>query len=189
MAKVKYIVRENTRMTPHSFYAQAVATGTLTYDEVCEKACDKTSIEPSLMKAAVTEYMKKAQELLLMGYRVPLGDQFLFIYPSINVSVKDQVNETTGEVIKPATADMVKVASAIGKVAATVSTKFSKRFDLEVSWQRIDAKGNEMEDDDIINGNETTTDNQSQGGSNQGNQNQGGSSSSDDGGDEPGIEG
>lgn len=68
-----------------------MATGTLTYDEVCEKACDKTSIEPSLMKADVTEYMKKAQELLLMGYRVPLGDQFLFIYPSINVSVKDEV--------------------------------------------------------------------------------------------------
>ena len=182
MAKVKYIVRENTRMAPHSFYAQAVATGTLTYDEVCEKACKKTNIEPSLMRAAVTEYMDKVQELLLMGYRVPLGDQFLFLYPSINVSVKDEVNETTGEVIKPATADMVKVASAIGKVAATVSTKFSKRFDMEVSWQRIDAKGNELEDEEDItnNGNNPTP-----GGN--GNGNQGGTAPG--GNDDSGIEG
>ena len=156
MPKVKYIVRENTKVGTHSFYAQAINTGTLTFDEMCDKACDKTSIEPSLMKAAVTEYMKKAQELLLMGYRVPLGDQFLFIYPSINVSVKDQINETTGEVIKPATADMVKVASAIGKVGASVSPKFSKHFDLEVGWQRIDDKGQELPDDDDVTDTPTT---------------------------------
>ena len=148
MAKVKYIIRENTKLKPHSFYAQAINTGTLTYDEVCEKACKKTNIEPSAMRAAVTEYMDKVQELLLMGYRVPLGDQFLFLYPSINVSVKDQVNETTGEVIKPATADMVKVSSAVGKVGASVSPKFSKRFDLEVGWQRVDDKGQEVADEE-----------------------------------------
>lgn len=187
MAKVKYVVRENTRMAPHSFYAQAVATGTLTYDEVCEKACDKTSIEPSLMKAAVTEYMKKAQELLLMGYRVPLGDQFLFIYPSINVSVKDEVNPDTGAVIKPATADMVKVASAIGKVAATVSTKFSKRFDLEVSWQRVDDKGNEVEDDDITDNGNQNGQGTGTGGNTGGNGNQGGTTPG--GNDDSGIEG
>ena len=35
--------------------------GILTFNEVCEEACRNTSIEPSIMKAAVAEYMKTVQ--------------------------------------------------------------------------------------------------------------------------------
>ena len=58
MAKVKYYAKENTKVGTHSFYAVPVPNGTLTFNEVCEEACRNTSIEPSIMKAAVAEYMK-----------------------------------------------------------------------------------------------------------------------------------
>ena len=56
MAKCKYYAKENKKVGTHSFYAVSVPNGTLTFDEVCEEACENTSIEPSFMKAAGTEY-------------------------------------------------------------------------------------------------------------------------------------
>ena len=58
MAKVKYYAKENTKVGTHSFYAVPIPNGTLSFDELCREACENTSIEVSLMKAAVTEYMK-----------------------------------------------------------------------------------------------------------------------------------
>ncbi len=68
MAKVKYYAKENTKVGTHSFYAVPVPNGTLTFNEVREEACRNTSIEPSIMKAAVAEYMKTVQSNVLKGY-------------------------------------------------------------------------------------------------------------------------
>ena len=88
MAKVKYYAKENTKVGTHSFYAVPVPNGTLTFNEVCEEACRNTSIEPSIMKAAVAEYMKTVQANVLKGFRVPVGEQFITVYPNLNASVK-----------------------------------------------------------------------------------------------------
>ena len=69
--------KENTKLGTHSFYAVPVPNGALTFNEVCEEACRNTSIEPSIMKAAVAEYMKTVQSNVLKGFCVPVGDQFL----------------------------------------------------------------------------------------------------------------
>jgi hypothetical protein len=89
MAKVKYYAKENTKLGTHSWYAVPVPNGTLTFDELCQEACENTSIEPSIMRAAVTEYMKVVKRNVLKGFRVPVGDQFITVYPNLNVSVKD----------------------------------------------------------------------------------------------------
>lgn len=89
MAKVKYYAKENTKLGTHSFYAVPVPNGTLTFNEVCEEACRNTSIEPSIMKAAVAEYMKTVQANVLKGFRVPVGELFITVYPNLNASVKD----------------------------------------------------------------------------------------------------
>lgn len=47
-----------------------VPNGTLTFNEVCEEACRNTSIEPSIMKAAVAEYMKTVQANVLKGFQL-----------------------------------------------------------------------------------------------------------------------
>ena len=52
MAKVKYTIKENTKVGTNSFYAMPVPNGTLDFMEVCEEACENTSSEPSLMRAA-----------------------------------------------------------------------------------------------------------------------------------------
>ena len=152
MAKVKYYAKENTKLGTHSFYAVPVPNGTLTFNEVCEEACRNTSIEPSIMKAAVAEYMKTVQSNVLKGFRVPVGEQFITVYPNLNASVKDVKNEKTGEVTV-ATAKMLTANKGKSRLGASVSIKFSQEFATQVSWQKVDEKtGATIDDEDITDG-------------------------------------
>ena len=156
MAKVKYYAKENTKLGTHSFYAVPVPNGTLTFNEVCEEACRNTSIEPSIMKAAVAEYMKTVQANVLKGFRVPVGEQFITVYPNLNVSVKDTKDSNTGEVTV-ATAKMVNANKGKSRLGASVSIKFSQEFASQVSWQKIDERtGAAVEDEDITDGGSDT---------------------------------
>lgn len=152
MSKVKFTVKENNAVGTHSFYGVPVFTGTLTSEELLEKALKNTSYEVSMAQGILKEYMKTVQEFLLMGYRCQLGENFLFVYPNIQLSVKDELNQD-GTVKKVATEDMIKTSMAIGKVGCTVSSKFSKRFDMEVSWTKTDKNGNELTEEDATEGN------------------------------------
>ena len=172
MAKVKYTVKENTKFGSHSFYAVPVTNGTLDFMEVCEEACENTSIEPSIMRAAVTEYMKAVKRNVLKGYRCAVGEQFLFVYPNLDASVKDQ-KDSQGNVIKVVTQKDFSLAGAKSRLGATVSTKYSQQFANEVSWQRVDASGAAVEEDDIT---------QNGGGENGGDDNGGGGDGGDNGG-------
>ena len=149
MAKIKYFAKENFNFDTHSFYAVPVPNGTLTFDEVCEEACRNTSIEVSLMKAAVTEYMKAAQSNLKKGFRVQVGVSFITLYPVLDLSVKD----TTDKDGKPvaATSKMVTASKGKSRLGATVAVKFSQEFAQSVSWQKVDEKtGVEINDDENI---------------------------------------
>ena len=137
MAKIKYKVVENTKVGTHSFYAVPYPHGTLSFDEVIREACANTDITPSIMRAAVTEYMKAAQNNLLKGFRVPVGEEFLFLYPNLRASVKDELNQD-GTVKKAATADMVVPSKQKTRLGCSVSSKYSDKFASEVSWQRVD---------------------------------------------------
>ena len=152
MAKVKYYAKENTKLGTHSFYAVPVPNGTLTFNEVCEEACRNTSIEPSIMKAAVAEYMKTVQTNVLKGFRVPVGEQFITVYPNLNASVKDTKDKQTGEVTV-ATAKMLTANKGRSRLGASVAVKFSQEFATQVSWQKVDERtGAEIPDEDIIDG-------------------------------------
>ena len=156
MAKVKYYAKENTKLGTHSFYAVPVPNGTLTFNEVCEEACRNTSIEPSIMKAAVAEYMKTVQANVLKGFRVPVGEQFITVYPNLNVSVKDTKDAKTGEVTV-ATAKMLTANKGKSRLGASVSIRFSQEFASQVSWQKIDERtGAAVEDEDITDGGSDT---------------------------------
>ena len=136
-------------MRTHSFYAVPVPNGTLTFDELCEEACRNTTIEPSLMKAVVTEYMNVVQANVLKGFRVPVGEQFIVIYPSLNASAKDTRDAKGNTVV--ATAEMVSPGKGKSRLGAMISPKFSKRFADSVSWQRVDEKtGRETEEEETV---------------------------------------
>ena len=153
MSKVKYFAKERTAFGIHTCYAVPVPNGTLTFDELCREACRNTSIEPSLMKAAVTEYMEVVQANVLKGFRVPVGEQFLTIYPSLSVSVHDTTDKD-GKPVK-ATTKMVTANKGKSRLGATVATAFSQEFARNVSWQKIDERtGAEVVDgdEDIVDG-------------------------------------
>ena len=148
MAKVKYTIKENSKVGTHSFYAVPVLNGSLDFMEVCEEACENTSIEPSLMRAAVTEYMKAVKRNVLKGFRCAVGEQFLFVYPNIEASLKDK-KDAQGNILEVATAAKFTLAGAKSRLGASVSPKYSAQFAAEVSWQRVDASGAIVEDEDI----------------------------------------
>ena len=147
MAIVKYYAKENNNFDSHSFYAVPVPNGTLTFDEVCEEACLNTTIEKTLMKAAVAEYMRAVKANVLKGFRVPVGEQFLTVYPSLSVSVRDSEDEKGNQIV--ATAKMVTANKGKSRLGATIATAFSQEFARNVSWQKIDERtGAEVVDGD-----------------------------------------
>lgn len=165
MSKINYTVKENKFIGTHSFYAVPIPHGSLTFDELCREACDGRSIEPSIMKACVEEYMKVVQRNVLKGFRCPVGEQFLFIYPNIRASVKDEMNQD-GTLKKAATADMVSARKAESRLGCSVSRSFSADFAKSVNWQRVDAAGkNEAEPDDVTDDENAQTGNGDNGGS------------------------
>ena len=85
MAKVKYYAKENSTIGTHSFYAVPIPNGTLTFDELLEEAMDGKSVEPSIAK---TGFMKAVKRNVLKGFRCQLGDNFLTVYPNIQLSVR-----------------------------------------------------------------------------------------------------
>lgn len=165
MAKVKYFAKENKKVGTHSFYAVPQPNGTLTFDELCEEACENTTIEASILRAAVTEYMKVVKRNVLKGFRVPLGDQFITVYPNLQLSVKDTKDEHGNLVV--ATAKMLNAANGKSRLGATVSPKFSQEFASSVSWQKVDKNGAPVDDeeDDITDGSDTPGGGGSDGGS------------------------
>ena len=170
MAKIKVKIVENTRMGTHSFYAVPQWSGTLTTDEILEEALDGKSIEPSVAKAAIEEFMKAVQRNVKKGFRCQLGKEFLTVYPNIQASAKDEKDKTTGETIV-ATADMVNIAGGKSRLGCTVSKKFSAQFAADVSWSRIKGTADatdEDNEDDITQGNENTETPAGGGGSNGG---------------------
>lgn len=175
MAKIKVKIIENKKVGTHSFYASPVWVGTLTTEEILEEALDGKSIEPSVAKAAIEEFMKCVQRNVKKGFRCQIGKEFLTVYPNIQASAKDETDKATGQTIV-ATADMVNILSAKSRLGCTVSKKFSAQFAADVSWSRVSGTSvatEEDAEDDITQGNENTeqdgggTDNQG-GGSNNG---------------------
>lgn len=106
------------------------------------------------MRAAVTEYMKVVKRNVLKGFRVPVGDQFITVYPNLNCSVKDTKNQD-GTVKEAATSKMVTASKGKSRLGASVSINFSKQFAMEVSWQKVDETGAAIEEEDITDGGDT----------------------------------
>ena len=158
MANIKVKIVENTKVGTHSFYAVPQWAGTLTTEELLDEALDGKSIEPSVAKAAIEEFMKAVQRNVKKGFRCQLGKEFLTVYPNIQASAKDTKDKTTGETIV-ATADMVNIASGKSRLGCTVSKKFSALFAAEVSWTRIGGSSEDSAEDnadDITQGNGNT---------------------------------
>ena len=184
MAKVKYTIKENKKVGTHSFYAIPVPNGTLDFMEVCEEACENTSIEPSLMRAAVAEYMKAVKRNVLKGFRCAVGEQFIYVYPNLEASLKDK-KDAQGNIIEVAKIEDFTLAGAKSRLGATVSKKYSAQFAADVSWQRVDASGAAIEEEDIVDDGGTTPTNPDTpsdpgtGGDNGGGDNNGGGGSGD----------
>lgn len=142
MIKVKYYARENKMLGRHSYYAMPVPNGTMSFDELCEDACRNTNIEVSLMKAAVTEYIRSVQRNVLLGFRVPIGEDFVTITPHLKASVADYWNEK-GELVE-ATPDMLNPAKGKSTLTSSISPKFCRRFADNVSWQKVNRRTGEV---------------------------------------------
>ena len=157
MAVINYTVKENTKTGRHSFYAFPVFKGTLSFEDLCEEACDDNTYSVEEMTGCVSKFMKIVQREAARGFRCQLGRNFLTIYPNIQCSVKDELNQD-GTVKKVAEAKDVKASNGKSRLGCQVSTKFSAQFATAVSWKKVDKNGNEIddeeEDDDITQGNE-----------------------------------
>lgn len=152
MAKttIQYGTQEGTVQGKHFVAAKVKYAGKLSFDALCEEACDGNVIKPSEMKNAVSLFIDALKRNVKKGFRCELGDQFLSVYPKISCTSVDEDG-------KPATADMIKASRKDCKksIGATVNTLFSQDFAQNVQWQKVDGSGSPVEDDDITEGGET----------------------------------
>lgn len=162
MAKIKYTAKENTKVGTHSFYAVPIPTGKLSFQELCEEACEDNTYSIEEMRGCVSKFMRAVQREVLRGWRCNLGDDFLTIYPNLKASVKDYEDKDGNLVV--ATAKMVTANNAKSRIGCTVSQKFSFQFAQSVSWQKVDANGTVEEEEDITEGNENVENNTPSGG-------------------------
>ena len=167
--KIKYYARENTKMTPHSFFAQPIPNGTYGFEEICNEAAENTTIEAGTIRQSVELYMKVVQKKLLDGFRTEVGKQFLVLGPGLTAKVKDYTDKKTGEQVV-VTADDLTAVGAKGRVTATVNPEFSHEFNRSVKWQKSDKNGNVIEptDDDATLDGDDPTNPTNQGGGNTG---------------------
>ncbi len=70
-------------------------------------------------------------------------------------SLKDK-KDAEGNILEVATAAKFSLAGAKSRLGASVSPKYSAQFAAEVSWQRVDASGAIVEDEDITDDGGTT---------------------------------
>ena len=115
-----------------------IFNGTLSFNELCEEACEDNTYSVEEMTGCVSKFMKVVQREAARGFRCKLGTDFLTVYPNIQCSVKDELNP-----------------DKTVKKAAESKDKYSLLFANSVSWQKVDKNGNviEEEEDDITQGN------------------------------------
>ena len=160
--KIRYYARENTKLKPHSFFAQPIPNGTYGFEQLCQEASENTTIEAHTIRAAVEEYMKIAQKKLCDGFRVEIGAKFITLGPGLTAKVKDELNDD-GTIKKAVTAKDLTAVGARSRVTATVNPDFSYRFAQGVKWQKSDAQGNIIDE-----GEDITQDPDDQGGTSSG---------------------
>ena len=156
MAKIRYCAKENSRVGTHSIYGKAIPTGKLSFKELCEEACEDNTYSVEEMQGCVSKFMKAVQREALRGWRCQLGEDFLTIFPQIDASIKDYTDKEGNLVV--VTADMLTAVGAKSRLGCSVHKKFSAKFASEVSWQKVDANGNDLDDEeDITQGNDGPT--------------------------------
>lgn len=160
--KIEYVAQENTKVGTHSFYPKPKSKGTFGFERMCKKAAKNTTVEEDTIRQAVREYMRVAQEALLEGYRVEIGEQFVTLWPNLRGSVKDELNQD-GTVKRAVTAKDLTALKCKSRVGATVSAVFSSEFERQVKWVKTDRSGNLIDEEDDTLTNDETQGNEPQG--------------------------
>ncbi len=158
MAKttIQYGVNEGTVNDKHYFAAKVKYAGKLSFDALCEEACDGNVIKPSEMKNAVSLFLDALKRNVKKGFRCELGEQFLSVYPKISCTSVDDPDKkyvAKKEDIKASRKDCKKT------IGATVNVLFSQDFAQNVNWQKVNADGTAVDDgeEDITDGSDSST--------------------------------
>lgn len=138
MATIKYVVKENSGVGTHSFFASPKSYSTLTSEDIKDEVAEGMGISPEIVSSIIRRYMQVVVRNVQRGHRVKLAD-VLTVYPQISCSVKDEVDKD-GNVVKVATADMLNVATAKSSIGATISQAVQQSFASSVSWKRVSEK-------------------------------------------------
>ncbi len=144
--KISYYARENKKVGVHSFFPQPTNLKTFGFERMCQKAARNTNLADHTVRAAVTEYMRVAQEALLEGNRVEIGNQFVTLWPNLRGSVKDYTDEN-GRLVVVKASDLT-ASKCKSRVSATVNATFSAEFERQVHWVKTDRQGNVIDEID-----------------------------------------
>ena len=161
MSKVKYRIREfkptGNQMGSHAFYAEAVITNEIDNAELADKIAARTGFKSYECQAVVAAIADIVMEEVKESNRITLADnkgmKMLSIYPKVNGSVSDtdierettaahQADPTVPVRTKAEESDLTadRLSWVLG---ATVGVKFSKKFAIDKTAQKVKMVGTE----------------------------------------------
>lgn len=142
MSKNKYRVREY-RPTPnqggtHSFFAEAVIDNEITNSDLAKKIAARTGTKAYEAQAVVAAIADIVMEEVLENNRITLaneqGTRMVSIYPKVTGSISDKDVQAAPDKYAgktAATEDMLTPDLLTWVLAATIGTKFSKKFAID----------------------------------------------------------
>lgn len=148
-SKIGYqCVEQTNKQGVHYIYARPIFNSfPPSFKKLCEDACENTTYEVSTMMSCVREYMKVVQKYTQLGYRTPLGEDFLVVYPMIDLSIKDYQDPSTGQTIV-VTEEMMNSRNATSRLGCTVNPSYSKEFAENIKWVKTSKTGQTIDDDE-----------------------------------------
>ena len=136
------------------WYARPVFRGTLDFETFVREALEDTTFNANEVIGAFKVLQRKMILQLAKGFRIDIGVDFITLYPNCVLTVKDEVNPITGQIIE-AKPEMLKTPNLLTRIGCLVANKFKKAFDAEVDWEKVNKAGQSLEQqDDATQGNE-----------------------------------
>lgn len=140
-------IREFMAGTFKGYCMRFHSRGTIGFRNTVEKALKGSGYSSDEYIGATRLVQNQILEQASEGYRTDVGDNFITVWPNPIQAVRDSIDPSTGAV-KSADPTKLKSRTADTKLGVTVAANFLRQLKAKMNWQKINDKGEEVDEQD-----------------------------------------
>ena len=147
MLRPLWSIKEFIAGTVKGYCMRFHSRGTIGFRSTVVKALKGSGYSADEYIGATRLVQNQILEQASEGYRTDIGDNFITVWPNPIQAVRDSIDPSTGAV-KPADPADLKSRTADTKLGVTVAPAFLRQLKPKMNWQKVNAKGEEVDDQD-----------------------------------------